>query len=254
MCKKMFVLGVCVLVLAFASSALATQVWDGGGAGDSWSTATNWSGDAVPTSGDDVYFGDWTTASAGPAVVDGLGFGGTVYLGNRVEGGPSYLNVDGGSLALAGNAYMGMGAGSNGTLTVNSGSVSVGGATIIGEAGSGTLVMNGGTLTSTWQVLFGNAGGTGHVQLDGGTMDVHSLIMTSGTMDITGGLLKMKWDYTPSINAFVAAGLITGYGGSGSVVVEYDTATEYTMVTAVPEPATMMLLGLGGLGLLRRKR
>jgi hypothetical protein len=50
------------------------------------------------------------------------------------------------------------------------------------------------------------------------------------------------------------AGLITAYGGTGIVHADYNAGTSQTTIWAeIPEPATMLLLGLGGL-LLRKKR
>ncbi len=236
MCKKVFFLAFFFSVAGLIGDALAaTCVWDGGGTGNSWATVANWSNDTVPTSNDWVYFGDWSINSAGPGVVDSMGFCGTLILGNRTQGSPAYVNVDG-SLIAAGNLYMGFGAGGDGTLTINSGDSTSAGAIVVGEAGTGTFIMNGGTLTSTWQLIIGNAGGSGHVQLNGGVFEPinNGVTITSGTMDIAGGLLKMKWDYTPSINTYVTAGLITAYGGRGTVSVLYDPITEYTLVSAEP--------------------
>ncbi|MBN2424367.1 MAG: T9SS type A sorting domain-containing protein [Calditrichaceae bacterium] len=42
-------------ILAFGAAG-ATIVWDGGGSDDNWSTAANWTGDAVPQTGDVVSF------------------------------------------------------------------------------------------------------------------------------------------------------------------------------------------------------
>ena len=98
----------------------------------------------------------------------------------------------------------------------------------------------------------GTAGaGVGHVQLDGGLIDVTGnggLIMSSsGSVDITGGILKLNGEVT-NMSVY---GNVTAYGGAGSFVYDYDGAR--TTVTAVPEPTTLALIGLGSL-LIRRKR
>ena len=239
MCKKVFFLAFFFSVAGLIGDALAaTCVWDGGGTGDGWATAANWSNDTVPTSNDWVYFGDWSINSAGPGVVDSMGFCGTLILGNRAEGSPAYVNVDG-SLVAAGNLYMGLGAGSDGTLTINSGDSTSAGAIVVGENGTGTLTMNGGTLTSTWELIIGHLSGTGHVNIYGGILEVRSLVIGSqsggtGTMDITEGVLVMRSDCVAIVNQYVTNGWIIAYGGSGIVDVVFDPATQYTTVSATP--------------------
>jgi hypothetical protein len=50
-----------VVGLAGAPAIAATKTWDGGGSGNNWSTAANWSGDVVPASTDDVVFAAGST-------------------------------------------------------------------------------------------------------------------------------------------------------------------------------------------------
>ena len=59
-------------------------------------------------------------------------------------------------------------------------------------------------------------------------------------------------DDTIAVDAFIASGLITGYDGAGTASAVFDGVN--TTVSAIPEPATMVLLGLGGLLSLRRRR
>jgi len=50
-----------IVVFCLSSSALADSIsWDGGAGNGLWESATNWSGDAVPTSSDDVTINNTT--------------------------------------------------------------------------------------------------------------------------------------------------------------------------------------------------
>ena len=46
----------CLVIFKAPSAFAATRTWDGGGGDDNFNTAANWSGDAVPTTGDDIVF------------------------------------------------------------------------------------------------------------------------------------------------------------------------------------------------------
>ena len=148
-----------------------------------------------------------------------------------------------------------------GTLNMNGGSfVSSGGLAriAVGIVAPGTINMTDGTMTGAFMAIDSYVANIpGHVQLDGGVINVGDLVMNdaggnSGTMDITGGTLKiLGWDATLKIDAFAAMGYVTGYGSAANVQAVFDGTD--TIVTAIPEPATLLLLSIGLVALRKRK-
>ena len=113
----------------------------------------------------------------------------------------------------------------------------------------------------------GSASGTTTVNLHDGTIQAGSLDMVglvpgdyAGLIDIELGELLLKGDLRSdtTLLGWISSDYIVGYAGTGSVVVGTSLVdiggVDYTLITAIPEPATVMLLGLGGLALIRRKR
>jgi len=159
---------------------------------------------------------------------------------------------------------------SNGTINV-SGNLLVGGTFIetildpfqeIPHPGTGRLNMTGGVVSvadaNTLEI--GLDGSTGLVDLLGGTIMAGDLMIgapgSGGIMDIREGTLILNGDKRENVIRLIQAGLVTAYGGVSGAECRYDYDVSNpgkTTVTAIPEPATIILLGLGLFALRRRR-
>lgn len=202
---------------------------------------TNWTTERAY----DVSIGDWRSNNVLEVTTGGQLWAGFFYDGALQQGN--------GWFTLGNNGTTQFGTG-EGELLISGGYAVIGQHLVVGNSGIGKITMTSGNLFvqfgSVWLPI---GGGSGTIDLDGGVMTVDTAINfgANGVVNITEGTLRMWGDYTGSAN--LTNGNILGYGSADNLVATY-TPGGYTTITAIPEPATLAILGMGFVGtLLRRK-
>jgi hypothetical protein len=279
---------VCLVVMAFTSYASATTTysqWTGSAGDGVWTNAGNWPAAGIPNAtdfhgvqGNPNYKAGFKTPGNYPTMTSG-----TVTTDILVFGGANPSNLD--DLVINGTTvnvseYVTLAAGSTdvGVVTMNSGTFNTGvqwtnARFYVTQLGTGTLNMNGGTINvgnpdPTWPGnpgpisadlwITGTSGaGTGTLHLDGGIINANDLQPGTGTpsLIVTNGLLVLNTDRTGEIAGYITAGWLKG--GPGLYVHSFfdgDLGTTTVYADNIPEPATICLLGLGVLGLIRRRK
>jgi hypothetical protein len=265
MCKKIVYLVSFVLVLALISNASAIS-WTNSDPADSlWDTPGNWSPVGKPTSSDAVSL---AAVMPGPTIDSSTNAVCLQMLGPG-QSGTTSMDINGGSLTTTSYWSIGQNPGSGvGTANVwNNATVTVGGDLYVGNQGNGTLnvgALGAGDNTyiiTSAQLRVSHAASSdyGHVNLYSGTIDAYDLIGYHTGNDICidiyeGTLIVRNKGGGPLQEGWIDKGYIIAYGGAGTVILEHDDITGWDTLTAIPEPATIALLSLGGLALIRRKR
>jgi len=256
MCKKLLTL---VLVMALVGSVSAAINWNGSESTD-WNTGANWDGGLVPVDGDNVYIQggyprypilDVETAALfqlwmphGIANLD-IVAGGHLHstqIAMTWWNDPTIMTLDMSGGQINGDGYGDFYIGTDPGTTA-------------------TANVSGASLVDVDALLFGGfAGGAGPLRLNiSGTAKVKCLRFIPNAEDMIvdvseGGVLQVAGDHFDEMLDLLMAGKITA-GGTMMDVMIFTTGEGESMNTfVVPEPATMMLLGLGGLALIRRKR
>jgi hypothetical protein len=271
------VLFMAVLAIAGVASAAQTYVqWDGSEGDGNWNNALNWTANVVPSAKDLAgvqanpgYKAGFKTQSSailnsGVVTTDVLVTGGAAGTADLVVSGATVNVSEYITLAAATN--------DNGYLIMTSGAINTGvqfnnTSFYVTQNGIGTFDMSGGTLTvglnyPTPAGSFGtltiaqNATANGTLNLSGG--NIYATAMAKGlgiavvNITDTDGSIWLAGNESGAMQTAVDDGWLVA-GPGLSIEILYDDLADVTQVHAIPEPATICLLGLGVLGLIRRK-
>lgn len=234
------------------------------------------SGGSITTTGDSkVGNNNWVTGTLvinGGTVTNNTWFGVAVGNGGVKNAGyhpsnpdasawgPTYgvVEINGGTLNIGSHLWMATGginanapAGvptSIASLTINAGGVvNVGGNLGLGTINASTPSAGGGVATITVN--------------DGGLLNLFqwsatTSIMEGSVLNINGtGTVVVGGNRGAQADDYFALGKIASdMGGIEWVYTPGDPGQDYTTITAIPEPATLALMGLGALGLFRKKK
>ncbi|HEV2293882.1 MAG TPA: hypothetical protein VGR35_08490 [Tepidisphaeraceae bacterium] len=195
--SRLSILAAIAGVSAVATHAQAQATWTGAsGIDNNWSTGTNWSTNAEPTASQNAFLNNGGTIQVDQAdeVANFVDL-------NAVSGsGSGTLDIRAGAvLSTTNSVRIGIGAGSNGTLLMSGGTVTInplsttadftvgdGGATANRARGSATISGNG-TLTAPDNMLVGGgADADGTVTHTGGSLTIGNAVVVGGGARSTG--------------------------------------------------------------------
>ncbi|MBK1825873.1 glycosyl hydrolase family 28-related protein [Haloferula rosea] len=242
-----------ISLLILAGSSFADTVWN---------PAANAPPVVAPDTGDWADVGNWTNgipADSPPAETKGVFNVGNAatceinalqdihHLVMDVDGSGSELHVlDGGTLTT-GDVWSAIGYSQAGSRLVVQG----GGTAVFADhlwigfnsGANGTLHIDGGTVEVSGQLGLGWEGGTGTITIENGGQlkldQLHPTRSLSGTsvVDIAEGSIVIQGDRSTAILDYISAGKITGYGGSGTPIYDYDVSHPgMTTIRAIATP------------------
>ena len=235
---------VCLIIASLACNAYSIveyNQWSGLAGTTDWNTAGNWALGYVPDilapNGIDNVKAGFKTATGpilGTETTDANAY--QITLGG-VAGG--ILTMNGGTLYVAQYMAMAVSPTENGTLAMNSGTITVVTNLFVGQTGTAVINMTGGNINVTGNLSIADtSASTGTVNLNGGTITAADLLIdrstgATGRLNIGGGTLILTGDKTAAIDGFVSSGLLVAYDGTGTIIRDYDiTNSGKTTVTA----------------------
>ncbi len=278
---------VCLLVMAaVCGSSFGSSANFAGTTDNKWSTASNWLIDfaawgPAPTMFDQVVVSTRYWPTGGSVVVDAPAACDLLQVG--LEGKDGLVDVQNSLDVWFGGAQVGFAGTGTGTINLNSasGSLNLRSETGIGWTGNGVLNMSAGSITSSSIINIGYAGNA-TANISGGTINTASLWIatwggsstlnlsdgvittdylnfgtgTTGILNVTGNgkliLTSKNWDVVSWKDYFLNS--LPTHAGIHTINAQMNIVGDTLEFTAIPEPATMAMLGLGGLLVMRRKK
>jgi hypothetical protein len=257
------VLVVLTLVAALGTTASAATAYAQGG---DWSSSGSWYAGYTPTSADYVY-GYGATAANPQVLSTGTGECAWIRMGTYSDGG---LTVTGGTLNtyvdLSGFAGLMMGDAYAVTLDVSGGDVNLSRLNVWGNAIAHSAIQTGGTVDVA-ELNVGQWGYTstldyqlidGYLAIEDNVDSANPLTGSTGSIliNVTGGELVLGNALLADVlssGSLAAEGTLATAGNLNSLFTVTAPDAEHTSLVLIPEPATMVLLGLGALVLRRKK-
>jgi hypothetical protein len=277
--KKLAALIVLFVVTGITASAFAADLqWFGGAHDRDWFNTANWgpAGGPIPTSADKAKL-NFVWANPGPIVSAPGAIANEIFISEDMDlgtmGEQSLTVATGGILTANGQVLLGYNGadartgftGNQGRLVMDGGTANLVSHLFVGFTGTGNLQVDAGTLNVAGMFGLGWNGGQGNVNISGGLLHTEAWNFTNNALttytfnfsELRTGLGDGEWVqnhfWKNEIQALVNAGKITTSVAGAHVQVDWDPVLEQTHVYAIPEPVSIVLLGLGAL-CLRRKQ
>jgi hypothetical protein len=193
-----------------------------------WNEKANWTGGAAPASVTTVNF---NVVGAIPCAVTNAAVADYVVMGDTGPGGTLIITNGGSLLPASVVSATVIGNNSNALMVVaNGGSASFGYQLMIGlnPGSDGTLIMNGGTVSVAGMFGLGYLGGKGTAHINGGTLNLSqwddtASIQGDSVLDVAGtGAVVINGNHQASMDYYISTGQITNFAGPGTVVVDYN--------------------------------
>lgn len=281
---KLYYLAAAASAMFVITSAMADTHWTGDAGNNDWNDAGNWDSGVPGINNYNVFIDPNTNNSSyaiiGAAETANVGawsgtFGSAPMVGTNAVYPMLYGPEWGQTLDIYGSLNVGWylaPVGNTSTINVYTGGSYVGEGIGLGDnwwfnGGQGVTMNQYGGTVNIGYFFWG-----GHLNLYGGTFTINENLGVNDQVgyigsdtanqvtdanrmiDLAGGQLIIAGDATSMVQNWESRNIIEGNGGAGNVNIDTASMPGYTVITGVPEPASLALLGLSSLVFVLRRR